>query len=257
MLIVNASPYKAYARAAQMFHPLDPDDHGEIAPTACIHPAARIGEGCSIGPGAVIEERARIGRNTRVAANAVIAKGVEIGENCSVGAGACLTHCVVGDRVRILPGACIGQEGFGFAMDPAGHVRIPQMGRVLIEDDVEIGANACIDRGAGPDTVIGRGAMIDNLVQIGHNVVVGPGCVIVAQVGISGSTRLGRGVSIGGQAGLAGHLTLGDGCQVAAQSGIMRNVPARARMMGYPAVTTREFFRQVAWLARAAGHAGD
>ncbi len=251
-LIVSREPYKAYARIAQMFHPIRTDDIGSISAHAVIDPSAVIGEGCDIAPGVVIEAGARLGRRVRVAANAVIGRSVELGDECAVGAGASLTHCLVGHRVRILPGARIGQEGFGFAIDPAGHIRIPQLGRVIVEDDVEIGANSCIDRGAGPDTVIGHGAMIDNLVQIGHNVVIGPGCVIVAQVGISGSTKLGRGVAIGGQGGVAGHLTLGDGSQVAAQSGIMRDVPAGARMMGYPAITTREFFRQVAWLAKAA-----
>ncbi len=252
VLIVNAATYKAYARIAQLFHPLSESGRADISQAARIHPTVVMGENCGVAAGAVIEAGVRLGNNVRIAANAVIGKAVEIGDDCVIGAGVTLTHCLIGHRVRILPGARIGQEGFGFAIDPAGHLRIPQMGRVIVEDDVEIGANTCIDRGAGPDTVIGRGAMIDNLVQIGHNVVVGPGCVIVAQVGISGSAKLGRGVAIGGQAGVVGHITLGDGSQIAGHSGIMRDVPPGARMMGYPAVTTREFFRQVAWLAKAA-----
>jgi len=133
-------------------------------------------------------------------------------------------------------------------MGPKGHLKVPQLGRVVIGDDVEIGANTTIDRGAGPDTIVGPGCRIDNLVQIGHNVELGAGCVIVSQVGISGSTRLGRGVVLGGQVGVAGHLTLGDGCQVAAQSGIMRDIPPGETVMGYPAKPIKEFWREIAAL---------
>ncbi len=252
-LLVHAEPYKAYARLAQLFHPLRGNLSTGISSKASVDPAATIGEGCLIEAGAIIAADVKIGERVRIGANTVIERSVEIGDDCSIGACASLTHCLIGKRVRILPGARIGQEGFGFAIDAKGHIRIPQLGRVIVEDDVEIGANTTIDRGAGPDTVVGRGSMIDNLVQIGHNVVIGPGCVIVAQVGISGSSRLEAGVALGGQAGVAGHLTLGRGSQVAAQSGIMRDIKPGERMMGYPAVTARQFFRQLAWIERAAG----
>ena len=146
--------------------------------------------------------------------------------------------------------ARIGQDGFGFAIDPAGFVKVPQLGRVIIEDSVEIGANTTIDRGAGPDTVIGQGTWIDNLVQIGHNVKIGKGCVIVSQAGISGSTIIDDFVMIGGQAGIAGHLHVGSGAKVAAQSGIMRNIPAGEEQMGYPALPMKQFMRQIATLNR-------
>jgi UDP-3-O-[3-hydroxymyristoyl] glucosamine N-acyltransferase len=252
VLIVNPEPYKTYARIAQLFHPLRPRTEPGISPYAMIDPTAQIGEDCTIAAGVVIEAKARLGQRVIIGANAVIGQSVEIGDETSIAAGASLSHCLIGCRVRILPGARIGQEGFGFAIDPMGHIRIPQLGRVIVEDDVEIGANVTIDRGAGPDTLIGKGTMIDNLVQIGHNVSIGPGCIIVAQAGVSGSTKLGRGVALGGQVGIAGHLVIEAGAQIASQSGVMRDVARNARMMGYPATTSRQFFRQVAWLAKAA-----
>jgi len=179
-----------------------------------------------------------------------------LGEDTEIGAGATLSHCLIGSRVRIYPGVRIGQDGFGFAIDPAGHVPVPQLGRVIIEDDVEIGANVTIDRGAGPDTVIGRGCMIDNLVQIGHNVEVGAGSVIVAQAGISGSTKLGKFVVLAGQAGLAGHLTIGDGARVGAQSGVMRDVPPGEDVVGSPAMPSRQYWRWYAKLMKLSGLRG-
>ncbi len=253
VLLVHTEPYKAYARLAQLFYPIAPTGEGHISPQAMIDPTATLGENCIVEAGAVIGANAKLANRVHVSANAVIGPAVEIGGESWIGACASLSNCFVGQRVRILPGVRIGQEGFGFAIDPTGHIRIPQLGRVIIEDDVEIGANSTIDRGAGPDTIIGRGAMIDNLVQIGHNVVVGPGCIIVAQAGIAGSTHLEAGVAIGGQVGVVGHLKIGRGAQIAGQSGVMRDVEPGARMMGYPAVTTRQFFRQLAWLERAAG----
>jgi UDP-3-O-[3-hydroxymyristoyl] glucosamine N-acyltransferase len=249
VLLLCEDPYRAYALCARLFYPMIAATTG-ISPASHIHPDAAIAPGAQIAPGAVIERGARIGRDVRVDANAVIGAHVVIGEGCWIGACASLSHCLIGDRVMIYPGARIGQDGFGFAMSAAGHLRVPQLGRVIIEDDVEVGANAAIDRGSGPDTVIGRGAMIDNLVQIGHNVIIGPGCVIVAQVGLSGSVVLGRGVVLAGQVGVAGHLRIGDGARIAAQSGVMRDVGAGEEVFGTPAQPKRQYFQQIAMLAR-------
>lgn len=249
VLLLTRKPYRGYALCAQAFYPAAAEG-GEVSALAHIDPTATVGPGCSIAAGVVIEAGAEIGPRCRIGANAVIGRNVQIGADCTVGACASLTHCILGQRVYVYTGARIGQDGFGFAMDAVRHVRVPQLGRVLIEDDVEIGANVTIDRGAGPDTIIGRGSMIDNLVQIGHNVQLGPGCVIVAQAGISGSTRLDHHVVLAAQGGIAGHLTIGAGARIAAQSGIMRDVPAGQEVMGSPAVPIREFFRRFATLDR-------
>jgi len=180
-----------------------------------------------------------------------------LGADVRVGANVSISHALIGARVRLYPGVRIGQDGFGFALDPARFIKVPQLGRVIIEDDVEVGANTTIDRGAVPDTIIGAGTMIDNLVQIGHNVQIGRGCVLVSQVGISGSTRLGDHVMIGGQAGLSGHLTIGSGARIGAQAGVMRDVAPGETVLGAPALPMREFFRQVAALQRLAKKKGD
>ncbi len=255
-LLVSPAPYRAYAVAAQAFYPEPPPAAG-VAPGAVIDPSARIGEGSAIEANAVVGARAELGRACVIGANAVIGPGVVLGDAVRVGANASLSHCLVGSRVRIYPGARIGQDGFGFAPDAVRPVKVPQLGRVIIGDDVEVGANATIDRGAGPDTVIGAGTMIDNLVQIGHNVQIGRGCVLVAQVGISGSTRLGDFVMLGGQVGLTGHLTIGAGARIAAQSGVMRDVAPKETVMGSPAVPIREHHRQVLTLQRLAAKKGD
>lgn len=247
--LVTPQPYKAYALAAQAFYPR-PETGGSVHPSAVVDPSASIGPDAVIGAGVVIGRDVKIGARCRILPNAVIDSGVEIGDDTEIGACASLTTCIVGSRVRIYPGARIGQDGFGFAIDPAGHVTVPQLGRVIIEDDVEVGANATIDRGAGPDTVIGRGTRIDNLVQIGHNVRIGKGCIIVAQVGISGSTELADFVAVGGQVGVAGHLKIGAGARIAAQSGIMRDVPPRTEVMGSPAVPIKEFMRRFALVGK-------
>jgi UDP-3-O-[3-hydroxymyristoyl] glucosamine N-acyltransferase len=249
--LVSDEPYKAYARAAQLFYPAPPVLAGR-APSALISETAIVPEDCEIGPNVVIGPRVRLGRRCRIEANTVIGAGVEIGDDCSIAANATLSHCLIGARVVVYPGARIGQPGFGFAPDPAGPIKVPQLGRVVIGDDVEIGANTTIDRGSLHDTVIGAGSMIDNLVQIGHNVVLGRCCVLAGQVGISGSTRLDDFVMIGGQGGLAGHLNVGRGAQIAAKAGVMRDIAAGDVMCGIPAVPIADFMRQTAVLHRLA-----
>ena len=251
-LLLTQEPYHAYARVACAFYPITSvaaSWAASIAPSAVVDETAILGADCRIEPGAVVGARADIGRRCRIGANAVLGDGVVLGDDCVIGANASLTYCIVGRGVVIHAGVRVGQDGFGFAPGPQGHVKVPQLGRVIIEDDVEIGANTTIDRGTGPDTVIGAGSKIDNLVQIAHNVQLGRGCVIVSQVGISGSTKAGDFVMMAGQAGLTGHLSIGAGARIGAQSGVMRDVEAGATVIGSPAVPAMEHWRQVTTLA--------
>ena len=254
-LLVCEQPYRAYALAAQMFYPRVAPEPG-VAPSAVIGQDAVLAEGCRIEPGAVVGGRAEIGPRTLIGPNAVIGEGVVIGADSVVGANASVSHALIGARVTIYPGVRIGQDGFGFAPDPRGHVKVPQLGRVVVHDDVEIGANTTIDRGSGPDTVIGAGSFIDNLVQIGHNVELGRGCVIVAQVGISGSTKLGDFVVLGGKVGVAGHLSIGTGAKLAARSGVTKDIPPGATYGGFPAIPIREWRKQTAILSRLTKKSG-
>jgi UDP-3-O-[3-hydroxymyristoyl] glucosamine N-acyltransferase len=250
-LLLSPDPYRAYAHIAQAFYPVAAPE-AWIAPTAHVDPSATLGDGCRVEPGAVIGPKAEIGARCRIGANVVIGQGVVLGADCTIGANATVSHALVGNRVNIYPGARVGQDGFGFAMGPQGHLKVPQLGRVVIGNNVEIGANTTIDRGAGPDTVIGDGCMIDNLVQIGHNVQLGRGCVIVAQVGISGSTRMGDFVAAGGQAGITGHLKIGSGARIAAQAGVMRDIAPGETVGGAPAVPMADWLRQSAILGKMA-----
>jgi UDP-3-O-[3-hydroxymyristoyl] glucosamine N-acyltransferase len=222
-----------------------------VAATACIHDTAEIGPFCLIGAGAEIGAGCRIGPYVSIGA------GVSIGADCRIGSHASVSHAMVGARVYIYPGARIGQEGFSFANTKQGFLSIPQLGRVVIGDDVEVGANTTIDRGSVRDTVIGAGSRLDNLVQIGHNVQMGRCCVIVAQVGISGSTVLEDFVQVGGQAAMAGHLHIGRGAQIGAQAGVIADAPAGAILLGSPAQSRYSFLRGVAMVkkltARPAG----
>lgn len=250
--IVTAQPYLAFARIAARLHPL-PSPRPVIHPTAVVDPSARLGEGCEIGPYAVVGAGAEIGARCVIGPHAVIGDGVVLGEGCRIGPHASVTHCIAGRGVVLHPGARVGQEGFGFAVTPEGRFEtMPQLGRVILEDAVEIGANSCVDRGSQGDTVLGAGTRLDNLVQIGHNVRTGRGCVIVAQVGISGSATLGDGVQVGGQAGIAGHLQVGDRVRIGAQAGVMNDVPAASDVVGSPAWPARETMRAMATLRRLA-----
>ncbi|HZK88928.1 MAG TPA: UDP-3-O-(3-hydroxymyristoyl)glucosamine N-acyltransferase [Stellaceae bacterium] len=250
-LLVSREPYKAFARAVQAFYPEAPVVAG-CEPSAVIDPSATVPVDCAIGAHVVIEAGARLGQRCRIGANTVIGPWVEIGDDCRIAANVTLSHCLLGARVVVHPGACIGQAGFGFAPDAAGPVKIPQLGRVVIGDDADIGANTTIDRGSGHDTVIGPGTMIDNLVQIGHNVVLGRGCILVAQVGISGSTKLGDFVMVGGQVGMAGHLSIGAGVRIGAQAGVVRDLEPGVAVIGSPAVPLATFWRQIATINRLA-----
>lgn len=248
-LLISKNPYKSYALIAQEFYP-DAYPAAEISDAAHIAPDAVLGKGCVIEAGAVIGAKAVIGDGCWIEANAVIGRGVTIGAKSRIGANATVSHAEIGSGTRLYPGVRIGQDGFGFAIDPAGHVKVPQLGRVIIGDHVEIGANSCIDRGAGPDTVIGHGTWIDNLVQIGHNVKIGKGCVLVAQSGVAGSTVLEDYAVLAAQAGVAGHLKIGMGARIGAKSGVMKDVPAGEEQLGAPAMPVKEFMRQVIALKR-------
>jgi UDP-3-O-[3-hydroxymyristoyl] glucosamine N-acyltransferase len=203
----------------------------------------------------VIGPRAEVGSGTVIGPSAVLGPDVRIGRDCAIGANTTIVHALIGDRVIIHPGCAIGQDGFGFARGPRGAHKIPQLGRVIIQDDVEIGANSTIDRGAIRDTVIGEGTKIDNLVQIAHNVSIGRHCLLAALVGISGSATLEDGVIMGGQVGVADHLTIGTGVMIAAQSGVMHNIPAGERWGGSPARPGRQWLREVATLEQLAKEA--
>lgn len=223
-----------------------------IAPGALVHPAAQLEPGVTVDPGAVIGPGVEIGGGSLICAGAVIGPNVRIGRNCAVGPGASVIHALIGNNVIIHSGARIGADGFGYQPGLAGHVKVPQLGRVVIQDDVEIGANTTIDRGALTDTVIGEGTKIDNLVQIAHNVVIGRHCIIVSQTGISGSTTLGDFVMLGGQVGVVGHATIGSGAQIAASSNVKGDVPPGVRWGGSPAKPVREWFREVTALKNLA-----
>ncbi len=248
-LIVSKNPYKSYALVAQAFYP-DNYPESEISKAAQVDSSAKIGKGCVIEAGAVVQAGAKIGDACWIESNAVIGVNVEIGAKSRIGMGASVSHAVIGEAVRLYPGVRVGQDGFGFAPDPAGHVKVPQLGRVIIEDHVEVGANTCIDRGSGPDTVIGAGTWIDNLVQIGHNVKVGKGCILIAQSGIAGSTVLEDYVVIAAKVGVAGHLRIGKGARIGAMAGVMKDVPAGEEQLGTPAILAKDFMRQVIALKR-------
>ena len=255
--LTTDTPYSAFAYALRLFYAdalrsivaPSSDDRGN---GGLIHTSARIADSAVVEPGAVIGREAQIGSGTTIAAGAVIGYRAVIGEDCYVGPSASVTHAIVGDRVIVHAGVRIGQDGFGFAMGAKGHLKVPQVGRVIIADDVEIGANSTIDRGALNDTVIGEGTKIDNLVQIGHNAILGRHCIIVAQTGIAGSAHLGDYVVMGGHSGVVGHTKIGSGAQIAGMAHVKNDVAPGARMGGTPAVPFNEWAREVATLKRLA-----
>ncbi len=251
IILVAQNPKLAFLKLNKAFYS-EVAPRADIARTAKIAPSAKIGENAYIGENVVIEENVEIGANCRIEHNAVIGRGCKIGNNCRIGANATLAYTIMGNDCYIYTGARIGQDGFGFMVINGKHERIPQLGRVIIGNDVEIAANTCVDRGALDDTVIGDGCRIDNLVQVAHNDKLGRGCVIVSQTGIAGSCTFGDYVVCGGQSGFADHLNIGSGAQIGAQSGLMRDVEPGAIVMGYPAVPIKDFMRQVSCVQKLA-----
>lgn len=257
MPLVVKDPAYAFALAIGLFFPAAKKptafttEAGQSA-LAHIDATARLEAEVIVEARAVIGAGAEIGAQTIIAPGAVIGAGVRIGRDCYIGPNAVVQHALVGNRVFIHGGAMIGQDGFGYVMSARGHEKIPQIGRVVIQDNVEIGAGTAIDRGALDDTMIGEGTKIDNQCQIGHNVVIGRHCVIAAKVGISGSCHLGDFVVLGGAVGLADHVTIGTGAQIGARSGVSGQVPAGQKWIGYPAKPFKAFFREVAVLKKLA-----
>ena len=248
--IRTPEPYVGWARVCRLFHPEREASKG-IHPSATIDELADVDPTASIGANVVVEAGVSIGAGTYVGSNVVIERDVVIGTDCHIQAGATLSHAIIGSRVKIGPGCRIGQEGFGFAFSTEGFVAVAQLGRVLIEDEVRIGANTTIDRGSARDTIVGRGTWIDNLVQIAHNVTIGQHCIIVAQAGIAGSTQIGDFVRLGGQSAIAGHLEVGSRASIGAQAGVIGNVAPGSELLGSPAQPRRDFLRQMASLKKA------
>lgn len=260
-VLVAAHPYRAFVEVARHLFPdaIRPSclfEGAGVAPGASLHATARLENGVTVDPGVVVGPRAEIGSGTRVAAGAIVGAEVRIGRECAIGSGTSITHALIGDRVIVHPGCRIGQDGFGFVTDAGRHLKIPQVGRVIIQDDVEVGAGTTIDRGFIRDTVIGEGTKIDNLVQIGHNVIIGRHCIVVAQTGISGSVTMGDFVVLAARVGVNNGVTIGEGAQIAATSIVHGDVPPGARWGGTPAKPARLWFREMKLLERMASRAG-
>ncbi|HUO23782.1 MAG TPA: UDP-3-O-(3-hydroxymyristoyl)glucosamine N-acyltransferase [Caulobacteraceae bacterium] len=249
--IVAASVTEAWSEVVRLFHPSPPLRSGRH-PTAFVAEGAEVDDTAEIGPFVYIGEGVSIGPRCRIGAHATLSAGVIVGPDCRIGASCTITHTLIGAGSCLHAGVRTGQDGFGLAAGPNGLRTVPHLGRVIIEQDVEIGANCTIDRGSLGDTVIGAGCRIDNLVHIGHNVKIGRCCVLVAQVGIAGSAVLEDFVQVGGQAAIAGHLRVGAHARIGAKSGVMADVEARTAVLGCPAQPKAQFFRQVAWLKRKA-----
>ena len=248
--VVVASPTLALARWLEVFRaPARP--RPGISPAARVQRSARLGRGVCVAAGATVSARARVGARTVLSSGVFVGEDAEIGEDSYLHANvAVLERCRVGSRCILQAGAVVGSDGFGYAWDGERHRKIPQIGIVRIEDEVEIGANACVDRATLGETVIGRGTKIDNLVQVGHNVVVGENAILCGQVGLAGSSRLGNRVTLAGQVGVADHLVIGDGATATGRAGITASVPGGAVVSGMPAAPHREYLRRTALAAR-------
>jgi UDP-3-O-[3-hydroxymyristoyl] glucosamine N-acyltransferase len=242
-------PRLAFAQVGQLFYPPVPLEPF-IDVNARVHPNARIGTGSRIEAGAVIGSEVEIGECCHIGFNAVLANGVKLGSECRIGTNAYISHAILGARITVEIGTVIGAAGFGFVPSASGLIRMSQLGRVMVGDDVQIGANCAIDRGAAGDTLIGAGTVLDNLVHIAHNVSLGRNCIICAQVGIAGSTVVGDGVMMGGQVGVADHLMVGTKAQIAAKAGVVRDVAPEAIVGGFPAMAIKAWHRQTIGLAR-------
>ena len=248
--LVSPRPQFAFAQVGRLLFPssIKPTSvSGEsgISPAAFVSPSARIEDGVTIEACAVIGAGAAIGSGSVIAPNVVIGANCQIGRDCFIGPGATVQYALIGDRVSIHAGARIGQDGFGFVPGPMGPERMPQIGRVIIQNDCEVGANSTVDRGAMDDTIIGEGSKVDNLVQVAHNVRIGRGCIIAGHCGLSGSVIIGDYAMLGGRVGVADHIHIGERAQIAASAGLMHDVPAGERWAGSPARPMREFFREV------------
>ncbi len=244
-VLVSGEPQAAWARASMAFH-------RAVGLSASDPAGAAEDDTVAFEPGVIVGAGARIGRGTRIGANSVIGPGVQIGRDCVIGSNVSVGFALIGDRVRLLAGARIGEAGFGAAPSRAGPVDVPQLGRVILQDGVTVGANSCIDRGAYDDTVVGENTKIDNLVMIGHNCVIGRNCLLAAHTGISGSCVVGDNVMFGGQAGIGDHIRIGEGARVAGGAGVLADIPAGETWSGYPAKPIRQSLREAIWLAKQA-----
>ncbi len=251
-----AQPFRAFVGLAREWHrdtlrPASWFGSEGIAPSAVIDPTARLEDGVIVDPMALIAADVEIGAGTVVGAGAVIGPGVKIGRDCNVGARTVIQCALIGNNVLIHPGCSIGQDGYGFIFfGPEGHLKVPQTGRVLIQNDVEVGAGTTIDRGSLRDTVIGEGTKIDNQVQIGHNVTIGRRCLLAAQIGLAGSLTIGDNVALGAKVGINNHLKIGDGAQVTAMSAVKDDIPPNGRWGGHFAKPTKQWFREIVAVER-------